>query len=78
MSWLERPQQKSSNPATKFLQWKSEYKIFSYYDKSTEENVIQIKVMLRNGYSQYKIANKFNVSRSCILKIHLGKTWKHI
>ena len=39
MSWLERPQQKSSNPATKFLQWKSEEKIFSYYDKSTGENI---------------------------------------
>ena len=46
--------------------------------KLNEENVIQIKVMLRNGYSQQKIADKFNVSRSCILKINLGKTWGHV
>lgn len=38
MSWLERPQQKSSNPATKFLQWKSDEKCFSFYDKTTGEN----------------------------------------
>lgn len=46
--------------------------------KLTEENVIQIKVMLKNGYSQKRLADKFNVSRSCILKINLGKTWKHV
>lgn len=46
--------------------------------KLTEENVIQIKVMLKNGFSQQKIADKFKVSRSCILKINLGKTWTHI
>jgi hypothetical protein len=46
--------------------------------KLTKENVIQIKVMLKNGFSQQKIADKFKVSRSCILKINLGKTWAHI
>ena len=35
-----------------------------------------IKRLLCNNYlSQYKIAEVFNVSRSCILKIKLGKTW---
>ena len=29
----------SSNPATKFLQWKSNDKCFAYYDKAKEENV---------------------------------------
>lgn len=39
MSWLERPEQKTKNPVTKWLQWKSEEKTFSYYDKEKEENV---------------------------------------
>jgi len=39
MSWLERPETKSSNPARKFLEWKSDDKCFSYYDKEKKENV---------------------------------------
>jgi hypothetical protein len=39
MARLNRPTQKSSNPATKFLQWKSNDKCFSYYDKEKEENI---------------------------------------
>jgi DNA-binding NarL/FixJ family response regulator len=46
--------------------------------KLNSSKVLEIKTMLVNGLSQQKIANKFNVSRSCILKIHLGKTWVHI
>lgn len=30
---------KSSNPTTKYLEWKSNDKCFSYYDKAAEENV---------------------------------------
>jgi hypothetical protein len=40
MARLERPTSESSNPATKFLQWKSNDKCFSYYDKSKGENVL--------------------------------------
>ena len=40
MSWLERPEQKSSNPATKFLEWSSNDKCFKYYDKQAKENVL--------------------------------------
>lgn len=39
MSWIERPENKVSNPAKKFLEWKSEEKCFSYYDKAKGENV---------------------------------------
>jgi predicted XRE-type DNA-binding protein len=47
--------------------------------KLTKEKVIEIKKLLKSGdLSQYKIANLFNVSRSCVLKIHLCKTWNHV
>ncbi len=47
--------------------------------KLIPDEVKRIKVLLKiKGYSQYKIAKMFNVSRSCILKIHLGKTWTSI
>lgn len=42
------------------------------------KKVYEIKKLLKTGLSQQKIANKFNVSRSAILKIHLGKTWNHV
>jgi len=38
----------------------------------------KIKQLLSEGVSQQKIADQFNVSRSCILKINLNKTWKHV
>ena len=40
MARLERPTTQSSNPATKFLQWKSNDKCLSYYDKEKGENVL--------------------------------------
>lgn len=46
--------------------------------KLNTNDVVEIKTMLKNGISQYKIAEKFNVSRSSILKIKLGKTWSNI
>src|SRR5690554_4983324 len=39
-TWLERPERKSQNPAVKFLEWKSNDKCFSYYDKEKKENVL--------------------------------------
>lgn len=39
MSRLERPEVKGSNPAMKFLEYKSEAKQFSYYDKERKVNV---------------------------------------
>jgi len=29
----------ATNPATKFLSWKSNEKLFSYYDKETQSNI---------------------------------------
>ncbi len=44
--------------------------------KLNESKVCEIKELLKQGISQYKIATKYNVSRSAILKIHLNKTWE--
>lgn len=40
MARLERPTQESTNPASKFLSWKSNDKCLSYYDKAKGENVL--------------------------------------
>lgn len=39
-SWLERPERKNINPAKKFLEWRSNDKCFSYYDKDKKEDVM--------------------------------------
>ena len=39
--------------------------------KLNKSKVVEIKRLIKNGMSQQGIANKFNVSRSCILKINL-------
>lgn len=57
MSWLERPEQKSKNPATKFLEWKSEEKCFSYYDKEKKENInvpLPLKFVILEHYHTVK------------------------
>lgn len=46
--------------------------------KLNEEDVKEIKKLLSEKVSQYKIAKLFNVSRSAILKINLNKTWNHV
>lgn len=38
MGFLDRPEQKSANPTSKFLEWKSNDKCFSFYDKSEKTN----------------------------------------
>jgi hypothetical protein len=38
----------------------------------------EIKTLLNKGYSQYRIARLYKVSRSAILKIKLNLTWKHV
>lgn len=57
MSRLERPTTASSNPATKFLNWKSEEKCFSYYDKESQTNVkveLPLKVLFLEHYHTVK------------------------
>lgn len=47
--------------------------------KLTPNKVKKIKLMLSRGISQYKIAKEIgDISRSAILKIHLGKTWANV
>jgi hypothetical protein len=41
MSRLERPDSGSKNPAKKFIEWKSELKCFSYYDKEVADQLAQ-------------------------------------
>ena len=38
----------------------------------------EIKQMLKDKISQQKIADKFNVSRSLVLGINVGRLWKHV
>lgn len=57
MSWLDRPEKKSSNPATKFLEWKSNDKCFAYYDKEKGENVkveLPLKFVILEHYHTVK------------------------
>lgn len=46
--------------------------------KLKESDIPQIRQLLRDGLTQDKIANMFNVSRSAILLIKLNKRWMHI
>lgn len=43
MSRLERPTNPSSNPATKFLEYKSEKKCFEYYDRELKQKIEFLK-----------------------------------
>ena len=44
----------------------------------TEDQVREIKKLLRDNYSQVMIAKKFNVCSSTISCVKTGKTWSHI
>lgn len=57
MARLERPTNESSNPATKFLEWKSNDKCFQYYDKQAQQNVkveLPLKVLFLEHYHTVK------------------------
>ena len=45
MGFLNRPEQKSTNPTSKFMEWKSNNKSFSYYDKENKQKV-EVKLPL--------------------------------
>ena len=38
MGFLNRPEQKSTNPTSKFMEWKSNNKSFSFYNKELKQN----------------------------------------
>ncbi|WP_228853271.1 hypothetical protein [Aegicerativicinus sediminis] len=57
MARLERPTSENSNPAYRFLEWKSNEKCFSYYDKEKKENVnveLPIKGLFLEHYHTVK------------------------
>jgi len=45
MGFLNRPEQKSTNPTSKFMEWKSNNKSFSFYDIADKQNV-EVKLPL--------------------------------
>jgi hypothetical protein len=57
MARLTRPTSETSNPVTKYLNWKSNDKCFSYYDKAKGENVmieLPIKFLFLEHYHNVK------------------------
>lgn len=46
--------------------------------KLNEENVKEIKKMLKDGYGPTFIGKKFDVSKTTILRIKTGTHWKHV
>ena len=46
--------------------------------KLSEQQVIEIKSLLKRGYSQADIHRDFKVSRGVVSDIALGKTWNWI
>lgn len=46
--------------------------------KLTEEDVIRIKAMIRDGLSNHYISSLFNVKPNTISRIRNGKRWSHI
>ena len=48
------------------------------FSKLIEENVIEIKKLLKNNVSGIKISKLYNVSTSAISAIKTGRNWKHI
>jgi hypothetical protein len=44
----------------------------------SDNDVVQIRNLIKDGEYQYKIAEMFNVSKTTINKIHRGVIWKHV
>ncbi len=60
------------------LKWETHKENMYRKIKLTEKNVIQIRKLLKQGFTQTKIAMKFNVSQSTIYRIKDNITWTHI
>ncbi len=48
------------------------------FAKLTEAQVVQIKKLLADGLTQQAIAYQFNISRSTVRDINLGRRWGHV
>lgn len=49
-----------------------------YFSKYTEKDVLKIRELSLKGYTQYKLAEMFDMSRPNIAKIVNRQTWKHV
>jgi hypothetical protein len=47
----------------------------SHASKLTSTQVQQVRQLLAEGVSQYRVAQRFGVSRGCIQAIHAGNSW---
>lgn len=43
-----------------------------------EDQVKEIKILLRKGEKQITIANKYNVTKTIVSNIYTNRTWKHV
>lgn len=50
----------------------------NYNTKLNETQVLEIRALADQGYSQREIAEMFGVTHTTILHILTGKTWKHV
>ncbi len=49
-----------------------------YFSKLSEEQVLNIKQMILDGYNNKYIGDLYGVGKSCIASIRKGKTWRHL
>lgn len=56
----------------------SKNRIGKFTNKLSEEDVLEIRKLLLEGYSTSNLAKKYNVSKSAIQHIRENKTWKHL
>lgn len=46
--------------------------------KLTDQQVLGIRALIKEGNTLASVAGKFNVTRACVEDIHRRKSWKHI
>lgn len=46
--------------------------------KLNEEQVKEIKMLLKKGYTSYSLGKQYGVSKTTILRIKDGQNWSHI
>lgn len=69
---------KKENTADRVAQGTQRYGELVSTHKLTDEAVIEIKELLRNGKTQVEIAHMFGVTRRVIGRILHGQSWKHV
>jgi tRNA U55 pseudouridine synthase TruB len=49
----------------------------NHYSKLKFQEVEEIRMLIKKGYSYSRIASIYNVSSTCIYSIDIGKSWNH-